>query len=83
VVAAFACLGIIPADGFLEPLVPWSKGAFIFRSPHFFFQKPTLKGTAAGTQQDSQPASKQAREAGREGASIIQPEIYTLNLNKP
>lgn len=25
VVAAFACLGIIPADGFLEPLVPWSK----------------------------------------------------------
>jgi hypothetical protein len=42
-------------------------GIFMFFSqiPSFFFQKPILKGTAAGSQQAGKQASQPAREEGR------------------
>jgi hypothetical protein len=57
------------------------RGVYFQISPFFFSE--TYPQRYCGRNPAGQPASKQAREAGREGASIIQPEIYTLNLNKP
>jgi hypothetical protein len=43
-------------------------GIFMFFSqiPSFFFQKPILKGTAAGSQQASKPAREEGRAASHQ-----------------